>query len=147
MGDARPGLQLDGRAQTEAALTGGKVSVVITMVPLLQRTSPGRFLSHQRANVATSAQALCCFAGALLFSAHVAQRLGSPGDRSADGIRRRLGMRAYLPQGRRRWHPAYSLRAVPRRYPLFPRYVLLPLGDAKPSLLRLVRGLRKLKPI
>jgi hypothetical protein len=34
-----------------------------------------------------------------------------------------------------------------RRYPLFPRYLLLPIGEAKFTAIRLCRGLRRFKPI
>jgi hypothetical protein len=59
----------------------------------------------------------------------------------------RVGLRPYLPQGRRRWHPPHSTTSLLRRYPLFPRYILLPIGDVKLPALRLCRGLRKLRPI
>jgi hypothetical protein len=59
----------------------------------------------------------------------------------------RLGLRAYLPQGRKLWRHMRASTALLRRYPLFPGYILLPLRDARPEVIRLCRGLRRIKPI
>jgi hypothetical protein len=57
----------------------------------------------------------------------------------------RFGLQPYLPQVRRR-HRAQGLALV-RLYPLFPRYLLVPIGDAQAPALRLARGLRKPRPV
>jgi hypothetical protein len=59
----------------------------------------------------------------------------------------RLGLRVYLPQGRKLWHHVRASTALLRRYPVFPGYILLPLRDAKPEVLRLCRGVRRIRPI
>jgi hypothetical protein len=59
----------------------------------------------------------------------------------------RFGLQPYLPQARKRWLAPRGGALLMRRYPLFPRYVLLPIGDAKHSAIRFCRGVRKFKPI
>jgi hypothetical protein len=59
----------------------------------------------------------------------------------------RFGLRPYLPQVRKRWMPPHANGYIPRRYPLFPRYLLLPIGDANPATIRVARGLRKIRPL
>jgi hypothetical protein len=59
----------------------------------------------------------------------------------------RFDLRPYLPQLRKRWVSPHTKKMLMRRYPLFPRYLLLPIGDLSFSAIRLCRGLRRLKPI
>jgi hypothetical protein len=59
----------------------------------------------------------------------------------------RLGLAAYLPQARRRWRPAHSTVALLRKYPVFPRYVLLPYPQAHLPAVRLCRGVLRARPI
>jgi hypothetical protein len=59
----------------------------------------------------------------------------------------RFDLRPYLPQFRKRWSTPHSNAALMRRYPLFPRYILLPLRDSSVPAVRVCRGLRKTKPI
>jgi hypothetical protein len=59
----------------------------------------------------------------------------------------RFDLRPYLPQRRRRWRSPSSAKSLLRRYPLFPRYLLLPICAVKHDALPLCRGLRKFKPI
>ena len=59
----------------------------------------------------------------------------------------RFGLRPYLPQVRRRCVLPHTTIYRVRRYPLFPRYLLLPIGDADPGTIRMTRGLRKLRPM
>ena len=59
----------------------------------------------------------------------------------------RFGLRPYLPQLRKRWVAPHGSTSLMRRYPLFPRYILLPVRDSTCSAVRMCRGLRKLKPI
>ena len=59
---------------------------------------------------------------------------------------RRFGLRPYLPELSRRWIPPHG-GVLPRRYPLFTRYVLLPIGEAEHRAVRHVRGLRKVRPV
>jgi hypothetical protein len=59
----------------------------------------------------------------------------------------RFELRPYLPQRRRRWRSPSSAKSLSRRYPLFPRYLLLPIRAVKHDALPLCRGLRKFKPI
>lgn len=58
----------------------------------------------------------------------------------------RLGLHPYLPQAARRWSPPDAV-AIMRRYPIFPRYLLLPVADLDHRRLRLARGLRRARPI
>jgi hypothetical protein len=59
----------------------------------------------------------------------------------------RFGLRPYLPQLRKRWTGSHTGIALMRRYPLFPRYILLPIRDSSGSAVRVCRGLRRIKPI
>jgi hypothetical protein len=59
----------------------------------------------------------------------------------------RLGLRPYLPQARRRWRPTHSTAVLLRKYPLFPRYVLLSYREAKLPAVRMSRGVSRLKSI
>jgi hypothetical protein len=47
----------------------------------------------------------------------------------------------------RRWQPPRGHAMIPRRYPLFPRYLLLPIRDAKAPAIHFCRGVRRFKPI
>jgi hypothetical protein len=58
----------------------------------------------------------------------------------------RFGLRPYLPQGRRRWRTPHH-KMLLRRYPLFPRYLLLPCREARHAAIRICRGVCKFKPI
>ena len=60
---------------------------------------------------------------------------------------RRFGLRPYVPELCRRWLSPHGGGALPRRYPLFSRYVLLPIGEADHRAVRHCRGLRKVRPI
>jgi len=59
----------------------------------------------------------------------------------------RLDLNPYLPQIRKCWQPTHGNTAHMRRYPLFPRYLLLPIRDADSPAIRVCRGLRKIKPV
>jgi hypothetical protein len=59
----------------------------------------------------------------------------------------RFGLRPYLPQVRRRCVLPHTHIYRSRRYPLFPRYLLLPIADVDPSTIRVARGLRKMRPM
>jgi hypothetical protein len=59
----------------------------------------------------------------------------------------RFDLRPYLPQVRKRWVNPRGGAVLMRRYPLFPRYILLPIRDATGFAVRVCRGLRKFKPI
>lgn len=59
----------------------------------------------------------------------------------------RFGLTPYLPQVRRRCVLPYAPRYQIRLYPLFPRYLLLPLGQLDRGLLRACRGLYRVKPL
>ena len=53
----------------------------------------------------------------------------------------RFGLVPYLPQLKRQWAAPRSTMVRPRRFPLFPRYLLLPYEDAWHPLIREIRGL------
>lgn len=59
----------------------------------------------------------------------------------------RLGLHPYLPQIRRRWTAPHGKSKHMRCFPLFPRYILLPIQDIQPQVLFLCRGLKKIKPV
>src|SRR5262245_4944451 len=59
----------------------------------------------------------------------------------------RFDLHPYLPQIKKRWLPPRHQSAFLRRYPLFPRYLLLPIRESSFSGLRLCRGLCKVRPI
>jgi hypothetical protein len=59
----------------------------------------------------------------------------------------RFDLHPYLPQIQKRWLPPHSNIELMRRYPLFPRYLLLPLRDSGSPPVRIGRGLHRLKPI
>jgi transcription antitermination factor NusG len=59
----------------------------------------------------------------------------------------RLGMHPYLPQVRRRWTAPHGRTKHLRNFPLFPRYIFIPLNDVDPSMFALCRGVRKYKPV
>lgn len=58
----------------------------------------------------------------------------------------RLKLSPYLPQYRRLWTPDKSTMPLVRSYPLFPRYVFLPLCEARTREVQYVRGLRLPRP-
>ena len=53
----------------------------------------------------------------------------------------RLGLRPYLAQRKSRWLPKGATRPMPRSTPLFPRYLFLPVAEARLPQLHYVRGL------
>jgi hypothetical protein len=59
----------------------------------------------------------------------------------------RFGLCPYLPQLRRRWVHPHIRVPVMRRYPLFPGYLLLPIKAVDAPVVRVCRGLRRVKPI
>jgi hypothetical protein len=54
---------------------------------------------------------------------------------------RRLGVSVYLPQMRKSWLPHGATKPMLRAQPLFPRYLFLPLPEARARQLHYVRGL------
>jgi transcription antitermination factor NusG len=58
----------------------------------------------------------------------------------------RFDLRPYLPQIRKRWRSPHGT-ALMRRYPLFPRYILLPIRESSVPAVRICRGVRRIKPI
>ena len=58
----------------------------------------------------------------------------------------RFGLEPYLPQARRRYQPVAGKLCI-RFYPLFPRYLLLPVRQLDRSVLRMCRGVKKLMPV
>jgi hypothetical protein len=59
----------------------------------------------------------------------------------------RFGLNPYLPQFTRRYQPLPHAPFTFRRYPLFPRYLFLPLAQVRAQTLRLTRGLDRLRPV
>jgi transcription antitermination factor NusG len=59
----------------------------------------------------------------------------------------RFGLSPYLPQLRKRWIHPHLRTPLMKRYPLFPRYLLLPIRDADQPAIRICRGLRRIRPI
>ena len=53
----------------------------------------------------------------------------------------RLGLHPYLPQQRKSWLPRGATKPMLRSAPLFPKYVFLPIGEARARQLHYVRGL------
>ena len=53
----------------------------------------------------------------------------------------RLGLHPYLAQRKQRWLPRGATRPMPRSTPLFPRYVFVPIAEARLPQLHYVRGL------
>lgn len=58
----------------------------------------------------------------------------------------RFGLRPYLPQLKRRWIDRSGYFTA-RLYPLFPSYLLIPIGDANHTAVRLAPGVRKVRPL
>jgi hypothetical protein len=58
----------------------------------------------------------------------------------------RFGLAPYLPQFRKRQH-SRSGQFITRRYPLFPRYLLIPINEAHHASVRLARGVCKFRPV
>ena len=54
----------------------------------------------------------------------------------------RLGLHPYLAQRKQRWLPRGATKPMPRAMPLFPRYLFLPIAEARLPQLRYVRGLQ-----
>lgn len=59
----------------------------------------------------------------------------------------RFGFAPYLPQIRKRWLAPGGGRLLMRCYPLFPRYILLPLNDVRSGNIYACHGLRKYRPV
>ena len=59
----------------------------------------------------------------------------------------RLRLNPYLPQYTRLWTPDKTSTPLVRRFPLFPKYILLPLAEARTREVQYVRGLKLLRPI
>ena len=59
---------------------------------------------------------------------------------------RRFGLSPYLPELKKRYVLPHG-GALPRRYPLFPRYILLPIGEANHCAVRIVRGVRRFRAV
>ena len=53
----------------------------------------------------------------------------------------RLGLHPYLPQMRKSWLPRGATKPMLRCVPLFPRYLFVPIGEARARQLHYVRGL------
>jgi hypothetical protein len=60
---------------------------------------------------------------------------------------KRLRLTPFCPQYYRHWTPDKSSTSLVKAYPLFPRYVLLPLAEARTREVQYVRGLRLPKPL
>jgi hypothetical protein len=58
----------------------------------------------------------------------------------------RFGLDPYLPQLRKRHH-TQSGKLLTRRYPLFPRYLLIHINDAYSPAIRMARGVCRHRPI
>jgi hypothetical protein len=59
----------------------------------------------------------------------------------------RYGLRPYIPQLRRRHLALHGSQLIAKLSPLFPRYPLLPIGDAGAPAIRLASGLRRSRPV
>src|SRR5580765_7637640 len=58
----------------------------------------------------------------------------------------RLGLQPYMPQYRKNWSPRGCPRPIARSFPLFPRYVFLPILQARVREVHYVRHLKQPKP-
>ena len=58
----------------------------------------------------------------------------------------RFGFTPYMPQVKRR-HPVRTGKYVLRHFPLFPRYILIPVNEAMSPSIRLARGVARYKPV
>lgn len=58
----------------------------------------------------------------------------------------RFGLNPYLPQVRKRWLTPHTSKLMVRQYPIFPRYLFLPVADAQSNVLDACQGLRKPNP-
>jgi hypothetical protein len=54
---------------------------------------------------------------------------------------RRLGLHPYLPQQRKSWLPRGATKPMLRAVPLFPRYLFIPIAEARARQLHYCRGL------
>ena len=59
----------------------------------------------------------------------------------------RFGLRPYMPQIRKRWPSPGGRGFTAKMFPLFPRYLLLPVADANSPGIYMSRGLLKTKPV
>ena len=59
----------------------------------------------------------------------------------------RYGLKPYLPQFKKRWNAPKGAGIVLRRFPLFPRYLLINIDDAHDPAIRLARGVNRLRPV
>ena len=60
---------------------------------------------------------------------------------------RRLGLHPYLPQYRTPWRPPGAERPLLRARPLFPKYIFVPLAEARSREMHFARGLCGHKPL
>jgi len=58
----------------------------------------------------------------------------------------RFGLDVYLPQLRKRHHTRAG-KYIMRHYPLFPRYILIRVGDAHDPAIRITRGVTRFRPV
>jgi hypothetical protein len=58
----------------------------------------------------------------------------------------RFGLAPYLPQIKKR-HPTRSGAYVMRNFPIFPRYLFIPISDAHHASIRLARGVCRFRPL
>jgi hypothetical protein len=54
---------------------------------------------------------------------------------------RRLGLHPYLPQYRASWSPPGAVKPLARKRPLFPKYIFIPIGEARSREMHFARGL------
>ena len=59
----------------------------------------------------------------------------------------RLGLHPYLPQFRKVWSPPGASKPMVRLHPLFPRYLFVPIGEARVREMHYARGLRRPRAI
>ena len=60
---------------------------------------------------------------------------------------RRLGLHPYLAQFRQSWSPPGAVKPLARKRPLFPKYIFIPIGEARSREMRFARGLAGHKPL
>lgn len=58
----------------------------------------------------------------------------------------RFGLNPYLPQIKKRWITPHTSKLMVRQYPIFPRYLFLPLAEVKAQVFEACAGLRKPNP-
>ena len=60
---------------------------------------------------------------------------------------RRFGLSPFLPELNKRWIAPRGGGVLPRRFPLFPCYILLRIAEANHRAVHYARGLRKFRPV